>query len=145
MTDCLEGLAGRSLDGERVEEDTHVDARELMTRLCSLIDAREWDALPALLHDEFVCHYVHTGEMFDRNSWVRLNAEYPGFDHLVLADLVSSDTRAVGRCHVTAYVDGRLAHFEVATFVTVRDALISEIVEVWTDVTQTPPAGARPS
>jgi hypothetical protein len=102
------------------------------------------EALPALLHDEFVCRFVHTGETFDRESWVRLNARYPGFDRLVLKDLVASGTRAVGRCHVTGHVDGRLAHFEVATFVTSRDGLISEMTEVWTDVAQTPPEGARP-
>ncbi|MDF1606503.1 nuclear transport factor 2 family protein [Nocardioides sp. YIM 152315] len=122
-----------------------MDASDLMTRLCDLIDAHDWDGLPALLHDEFVCRYVHTDETFDRDSWVRLNAEYPGFDHLVLEDLVGSATRAVGRCHVTAHVDGQLTHFEVATFITVRDARISEMTEVWTDVAQTPPEGSRPS
>ena len=122
-----------------------MDACALMTRLCDVIDAHDWDALPALLHEEFVCRYVHTGELFDGQSWVRLNAEYPGFDHLVLEDLVGSETRAVGRCHVTGHVDNQLAHFEVATFITVRDGLISEMTEVWTDVAQTSPVGARPS
>jgi ketosteroid isomerase-like protein len=122
-----------------------MDASALMTRLCDIIDAHDWDGLPALLHHDFVCRYVHTGETFDRHAWVRLNAEYPGFEHLTLDDLVASGTRAVGRCHVTSYVDGRLAHFEVATFITVRDGLISEMTEVWTDVAQTPPEGTRPS
>lgn len=126
-------------------KDVLVDASALMTRLCDLIDSQEWDALLVLLHDEFVCRYVHTGEMFDRDSWVRLNAEYPGFDRLVLEDLVGSDARAAARCHVTAHVDGQLAHFEVATFIAVRDGLISEMTEVWTDVAQSPPEGARPS
>lgn len=122
-----------------------MDARDLMIRLCDAIDAHDWAALPALLHEQFVCRYVHTGETFDRDSWVRLNAEYPGFDHLVLQDLVSSSDRAVARCHVTGYVDGEIAHFEVATFVAIRDELIAEMTEVWTDVAQTPPDGSRPT
>jgi hypothetical protein len=122
-----------------------VDAAALMNRLCDVIDTHDWDALPALLHNEFVCRYVHTGETFDRDAWVRLNAEYPGFDHLTLEDLVSSGTRAVGRCHVTGYVDDQLRHFEVATFITAQDGVISEMTEVWTDVSQTPPVGTRPS
>ena len=122
-----------------------MDASNLLTRLCDLIDSHDWDGLPALLHDEFVCRYVHTGETFDRDSWVRLNAEYPGFNHLVLEDLVSSGTRTVGRCHVTGHVDGELTHFQVATFITVRDARISEMTEVWTDVVLTPPEGTRPN
>ncbi|WP_146828511.1 nuclear transport factor 2 family protein [Aeromicrobium flavum] len=116
-----------------------------MTRLCDVIDAHDWDALPALLHDDFICRYVHTGETFGRDSWVRLNAEYPGFDHMVLEDLVGSDKRAVGRCQVTVFVEGRLVHFEVATFITVRDARISEMTEVWTDVALTPDPGTRPN
>lgn len=122
-----------------------MDASSLLTRLCDLIDSHDWDRLQGLLHDEFVCRYVHTGETFDRDSWVRLNAEYQGFDHLVLKDLVSSDARAVGRCHVTGHVNGQLTHFEVATFITVRDGRISEMTEVWTDVALTPPEGTRPS
>jgi ketosteroid isomerase-like protein len=127
-----------------LQQDGRVDARELLTRLCDAIDAHDWAALPALLHDDLVCRYVHTGEVFGREAWVRVNAEYPGFDHLVLEDLVSAGLRAAGRCHVTGYVDGRLAHYEVATFITARDGLISEMTEVWTDVEQAPPEGARP-
>ena len=64
---------------------------------------------------------------------------------MLLEDLVGSHARAVARCHVTAHVDDQLAHFEVATFITVRDGLVSEMTEVWTDVAQSPPEGARPS
>ena len=122
-----------------------MDPRALITRLCEVIDAQEWDELPHLLHEDFVCRYVHTGETFDRVSWVRLNAEYPGFDHLLLQELVASDDRAAARSHVTGYVDGQLAHFEVATFIAVRGGLICEMTEVWTDVAQTPPDGTRPT
>ena len=122
-----------------------MDAAALMTRLCDVIDAHDWEALPALLHEEFVCRYVHTGEAFDRDTWVRLNADYPGFDRMSLEDLVISEERAVARCHVTGYVDSRLTHYEVATFITIRDDLIAEMTEVWTDVSQTPPPGTRPT
>ena len=97
-----------------------------------------------VLHEDFVCSYVHTGETFDRVSWVRLNAEYPDFDHHLLQEGVASDDRAAARSHVTGYVDGQLAHFE-ATFIAVRDGRIREMTEVWTDVAQTPPDGTRPA
>jgi hypothetical protein len=122
-----------------------MEARSLLTRLCDLIDAQRWADLLPLLHDDFVCRYVHTGETFDRESWVRLNAEYPGFDRLLLRDLVGSGDRAVARCHVTGYAaGGDLSHFEVATFITAHDGQITEMTEVWTDVAQTPPDGTRP-
>jgi predicted ester cyclase len=121
-----------------------MDAPELLTSLLSAIDARQWDALPSFLHEDFVCAYVHTGETFDRAAWVRVNAEYPGFDHLMLQDLIGAGDRAAARSHVTGHVDGRLVHFEAATFVAVRDGLIDEMTEVWTDVAQVPPSGTRP-
>jgi hypothetical protein len=116
-----------------------------MRQLAEVIDAHSWDELPGLLHADFVCRYVHTGEVFDRASWVRLNAEYPGFDHLVLEDCVATDDRAAGRAHVTGYVDDTLQHFEVATFITLRDGLIVEMTEVWTDAESLAPEGTRRS
>ena len=121
-----------------------MDARHLLTGLCEAIDAHRWGDLPALLHDDFSCRYSHTGESFDRDSWVRLNAEYPGFEHLVVQDMVCSERRAVARSHVTARVDGQLVHFEVATFVSAETGLITDMTEVWTDVATTPPEGTRP-
>lgn len=109
-------------------------ASDVMRRLATLIDAHAWDQLPALLHEDFTCRYVHTGQRFDAQSWVRFNAEYPGFQRFVLEDCVGTDDRAVGRAHVTGMSDGELQHFEVATFLTVRDDLIVEMTEVWTDV-----------
>lgn len=115
-----------------------------MRRFARTIDAHEWDGLAALLHADFVCRLVHTGETFGRDDWVRFNASYPGFQHLELLDSVASGDRAVGRSHVTGESDGVTQQFEVASFITERDGLIIELTEVWTDVDETPPEGTRP-
>ena len=99
----------------------------MMSRLADVIDAHSWDELPGLLHDDFTCRYVQTGELFDRASWVRLNAEYPGFDHLVLEDCIGTGARAAGRSHVTSYSGGQLQRFDVATFMTLRAGLIADM------------------
>ena len=123
-----------------------MDAAEVMTRLAHVIDAHDWNALASLLHPEFTCRLVHTGEVFDAPSWVRLNADYPGFQRFVLEDLVASGSRAVGRAHVTATgPDGEELVFAVASFVTTESGLVRDLTEVWTDVGQPPPADARPT
>ncbi|KNX38648.1 hypothetical protein VV01_18275 [Luteipulveratus halotolerans] len=121
------------------------DAATAMTRMAAVIDAHDWYGLADLLHEDFTVRFVHTGETFDRDAWVQLNADYPGFERLTLEDCVGSGDRAVGRCHVTGRVDGEAQEFEVASFVTVKDGLIVELTEVWADVDATPPPGTRPT
>ncbi len=122
-----------------------MDAAILLTRLAEVIDAHDWDGLPALLHPAFTCRLLHTGEVFDRDQWVRLNADYPGFERLVVEDLVADGDRGVLRARVTGTgADGSKQVFVVASFATVRDDLIGELTEVWADVDQQAPEGTRP-
>lgn len=121
-----------------------MDAGHLLETLCMTIDERRWSDLPALLHDDFVCRYVHTGEVLDADTWVRTNAEYPDFDRMVLEDLVGHADRAVARCRVTGTAKGELVAFGVASFVTAQDGRIAELTEVWTDIGQDAPEGTRP-
>ena len=123
-----------------------MDAAALLTRLAAVIDAHDWDGLPALLHPDFTCRLVHTGKVFDRDGWVRLNADYPGFQRLLAQDLVASDERGVLRADVVGTgSQGEELRFAVASFATVRDGLLAELVEVWADVDQQAPAGTRPA
>lgn len=123
-----------------------MDPAALLTRLAAVIDAHDWDGLPALLHPDFACRLVHTGEVFDREQWVRFNADYPGFERMHVEDLVADGGRGVLRATVVGRGDaGEQLVFAVASFATVRDDLLVELVEVWADVDQEPPAGTRPA
>ena len=123
-----------------------MDAATLLARLATVIDAHDWERLPDLLHDDFACRLVHTGEVFDRDAWVRLNADYPGFQRMHVEDLVADRDRGVLRARVIGTgADGEDVEFAVASFATVRDGLLVELVEVWADVDQQPPAGTRPA
>jgi len=122
-----------------------MDSAALLTRLAEVLDTHDWEALPALLHPDFTCTLVHTGEVFDREGWVRLNADYPGFQHFLVQDLVADGPRAVVRGRVTGTApDGSEQLFAVASFATIEDELITELTEVWTDVDQLAPEGTRP-
>jgi predicted ester cyclase len=121
-----------------------MDTQGLLTRLAELIDAHDWTALPGVLHPTFTCRLVHTGEVFDREAWVRFNADYPGFDRFHVEDRVVDGDRGVLRARVTGTgAGGERLEFAVASFATVRDGLLAELVEVWADVDQAPPAGTR--
>lgn len=121
-----------------------MDSAALLTRFAEVIDAHDWAGLDDLLHPDFRCRLVHTGEEFDRAAWVRLNAEYPGFQRLVIEDLVADADRCVLRATVTGTAeDDSVQTFAVASFATIRDDLIIELTEVWTDQDQQPPAGTR--
>lgn len=117
----------------------------MMELLTEVLDGHRWEELPALLHPDFSCRYVHTDETFDRAAWVLVNAQYPGFQHFVLEECVADGNRAAGRAHVTGISQGRLQHFEVASFIAVRDGLIADMTEVWTDVDEVAPTGTRPA
>ena len=74
-----------------------MDAAAVLTRLAEVIDAHDWEALPALLDDDFTCRLVHTGEELAKPEWVRFNADYPGFERMHVEDLVADGDRAVLR------------------------------------------------
>ena len=93
------------------------------------IDDRDWAGLDALLSPDFRGEYRHDGKVFGRADWVAFNADYPVQVRFVLEDLVVAGERAVVRSHV--FNDD--VAFYVATFLTVTNGLITELVEVWTD------------
>lgn len=108
------------------------------------IDERRWDDLQPLLHPDFTCRLVHTGESFGRNEWIQFNCEYPGFERLTIEDLVADQTQAVSRTRVTCRNEGVAQIFECATFARLKDGVIVHLTEVWTDVEQQAPPGTRP-
>lgn len=122
-----------------------MDAGTALRGLMTAIDEKRWDDLETFLHPDFVCRYVHTGESFGRDDWIRVNRDYPGFAHLKVEDLVASPTEAACRSHVTGEDDAGIQHFECTSFARMRDGLIVRLTEVWTDVEQTAPAGTRPA
>ncbi len=104
------------------------------------IDAQRWDDLQGLLADDFACRLVHTGEVLDRAAYVALNRDYPGAWRFEPLDEVVSGDRA---CALARVSDGGETH-HVAMFLTVRDARVVDLVEVWAELVE-PPADRRPA
>lgn len=120
-----------------------MDAKAALRALMVAIDDRRWADLSGYLHPDFRCRLVHTGEEFNRDGWIAFNAGYPGFDHLVIEELIGGGDAAACRSHVTGFSGAGLQHFGCASFAQMRDGLIHELTEVWTDIGQQAPAGTR--
>lgn len=101
----------------------------LAHQFASTIDRRDWPALRALLADGCRVEMAHDGRTFGADEWVAFNDDYPGRWSFVAEDIVVADGRAVLR----ARVFDEEALFHVASFLTVADGLITQIVEVWAD------------
>ena len=95
MTDVDAGWDAGELDGST-----------MMNRLAEVIDAYAWDEQSDLLHEDFVCSCVHTGERFDRGTWVRLNADYPGFDSFALQDCIGKTPPVPRDGHTSPVTEG---------------------------------------
>lgn len=124
--------------------DTSDRTERAVRQLAEVIDGHRWSELAEVLHPDFTCRLVHTGEVFDRDAWVRLNAEYPGFQSFTLEDAVVQGDRAATRGRVRGGASGADEEFAVAGFVTVLDGRVRELVEVWADVGVARPEGTRP-
>ena len=59
----------------------HYEAVRVLEDLWALIDAQQWDKIPDLLDPAVQVRYVHTGEVLDVESYVRVNRDYPGRWH----------------------------------------------------------------
>ena len=113
----------------------HYEAVRVLNDLWAVIETQQWDKIPDLLDPAVQVRYVHTGELLDAESYVRLNRDYPGRWHAAVHDMVGDGDRAVSRTRI--YDAGQT--FWVASFATTRDGRITELVEVWTDAGQQPP------
>jgi hypothetical protein len=131
-------FVGRLRDSEGMAE--HHGAVRVLSDLWEMIETQQWDKIPDLLDPEVRVRYVHTGELLDAESYVRLNRDYPGRWHAAVHDMVGDGDRAVS---CTRIFDAELT-FWVASFATIRDGRITEMVEVWTEAGQQPPP-SRPS
>ena len=119
---------------------TAENADDVMRTLWARIDAADWDGLRDLLAPEFRAEWVDTREMFDRESFVRVNREYPGRWFATVEEVLRDGTRAVTRTRVT---DGKETYY-VSSFGEVHAGKVTRLVEVWASGDATPPPDRRP-
>ena len=70
--------------------------RAVVTRLWRLVEAGDYAAIGALLHDEFVCDWPQSNERIrGRDNYIAVNAAYPGQWRVSIEELIATGERVV--------------------------------------------------
>jgi ketosteroid isomerase-like protein len=111
---------------------TGMDASTVVQRMWDRMQARDWLGVGALLADDVVVEWPVSAErILGRENFVKVNAEYPeGWSIRVLRVVAEGET-VVSEVEVPHETMGV---FRVASFWTVRDGVIVEGREYWTDL-----------
>jgi hypothetical protein len=120
--------------------DARSETEALVRRYWHLIDARDWSGMRALLHDDFVGEAPVSGERFvGAETFVRMNAEYPGGWALILIRVVADGGRAASevRFRRCGKVDHALSYYEV------RDGRLSWEADWWPEPYPAPASRAH--
>lgn len=134
-------MTNSDIEAAAGEQAAGGEAAQALTRVWELIDAQQWDSISEVLDPQVRISWVHTGEIYDGDSFIRINSEYPGTWRVDVMDMVGDGHRAASRARVS---DGQETYW-VASFATTSDGRITELTEVWTTGGQAPPPGRRGS
>jgi ketosteroid isomerase-like protein len=111
---------------------------EVVAGLWARIQARDWDGVRALLADDAVVDWPHTGErMASAEAYVGLNRNYPEGWTIDVRSIVAEGDRVASLVRVPL---GEEVSW-VASFFDVREGRIVRAVELWVDLgKEEPPA-----
>ena len=104
--------------------------RQIVERYWQLMNSNDWDAVGAVLHDDFLLIWPQSGERIrGRANFSAINANYPATDvwRFAVRHLVADEAMAASAVLVT---DSE-RHDEVVSFFALRDGLIWRVTEYW--------------
>lgn len=101
---------------------------ELVRALWERFDRFAFDEVGELLHDDFVCEWLQSGERVrGRGNFIAFNKHYPGQWRIRVVDLVSAGDRVV--TEIRAEFNGESV--TAISFVSIREGRIAYIREYW--------------
>ncbi|HEV2238643.1 MAG TPA: nuclear transport factor 2 family protein [Ktedonobacterales bacterium] len=104
--------------------------RQIVERYWRLMNTNDWDAVGAVLHDDFLLTWPQSGERIrGRVNFSAVNAQYPATDvwRFAVRHLVADEAMAASRVAVTMAA----LNAEVISFFEPRDGLIWRVTEYW--------------
>ena len=109
------------------------ESRHVVEQFWAAMQANDWLAAGALLHDEYVLDWPQSGERVrGRENFVAVNANYPagGRWSFTIHRLLADELQVATEVSVT---DGASANGRALTFSTIRDGKIIHQTEYWPD------------
>ena len=111
---------------------------ELLTTYVAVLEARDWAALTALLHEDVVYRLPQTREVVrGRDDYLRWNTEYPDGWHLRLVEAYGDGAGAAARRSVR--IDGEPGTVDALVFVRAAEGRLVEITDWWPEHYDPPP------
>ncbi len=102
--------------------------RTVVERLWQILDARDFEAAGALLHDDFVCEWPQTRERIrGRENYAAMNQNYPGTWSISIRRLIAEDDQVATEAVLTYGEEVVLA----VSFFELRDGKILKQVDYW--------------
>ena len=118
------------------------EQRRIVEHFWAAMQANDWAAAGALLHDDYTLDWPQSGERIrGRDNFVAINASYPaaGRWHFTIHRIIADEQGVVSDVGVT---DGALVARAI-TFSTLRDGKILHQAEFWPDPFDAPTWRAR--
>jgi ketosteroid isomerase-like protein len=128
---------------ERSSPSNEFDPKDIVLRFWAAIDANDFPAAGALLHDDYVLKWPQSGEQIrGRENFVAVNANYPaqGRWRVTVHRSVVEGDEVVTDVTVT---DGVATTGRAITFSTIRNGSILRQIEYWPDPFAAPTWRAR--
>jgi ketosteroid isomerase-like protein len=112
---------------------------DLVRRFVETLEARDWDAWAALMHEDVVYEIPQSRERIrGRETYLRFNREFPGDWHLRVLQVVADETQGVVRFD-WQLTGEETAFSEAMAFFTVEDGLITTVTDYWPEAYDPPP------
>jgi ketosteroid isomerase-like protein len=107
------------------------DNRRTVAELWERFEARDWDGAQALLAEDAVVEWPHSGERFvTAANFIEMNRRHPALNwHIVVKRIVAERSSVVSEVWVPTEAQPAF----VTSFFEIRDGKIARITEYWLD------------